>query len=226
MHLIDFIATPIFPSMSKKPDTRTAPSAPFDDRPTSGSRAQALVAVLTGDPDGEPAKPLDLARWKSVNPLADWIRIDMREAPPSSNGAWLRGQLSELLDRRHMQPAQMVLLGRRNAGRAALNLVLDGSLTCAGIVGVDIPCAAPRGTIAPMTAGIRLVLHEGKVSRTDEGNLINVLRREHADTRIMMLPSVGFDVAEATVRATGTFLFELIAKASSHAINQGRSNHV
>ena len=74
MHLIDFIAAPIFPSMSKKPDTRTAPSAPFDDRPTSGSRAQALVAVLTGDPDGEPAKPLDLARWKSVNPLADWIR--------------------------------------------------------------------------------------------------------------------------------------------------------
>ncbi len=211
--------------MSKKLDTWTALSS-LDDRRTTGSRAQALVAVVTGNPDGEAGEPVDLARWKRVNPLADWIRIDMKDAPRSSDGAWLRRQLSELTDRRHMQPGQLVLLGCRNAGRIALNLVLNGALTCAGIVAVDVPCAAPRDTIAPMTAGIRLVLHEGEVSRTDEGNLVNVLRREHADTRIMMLPSVGFDVAEATVRATGTFLFELVAKASSHAINQGRSNHV
>ncbi|MGL5168343.1 MAG: hypothetical protein ACRC9K_20860 [Afipia sp.] len=211
--------------MSKKLDTGTALSS-LDDRRTTGSRAQALVAVVTGGADEETGGPVDLVRWRRVNPLADWIRIDMREAPRSSDGAWLRRQLSELTDHRHMQPGQLVLLGWRNAGRLALNLVLNGALTCAGIVAVDIPCATPRGTIAPMTAGIRLVLHEGEVSRTDEGNLINVLRREHADTRIMMLPSVGFDVAEATVRATGTFLFELVAKASSHAINQGRSNHV
>ncbi len=211
--------------MSKKLDTGTALSS-LDDRRTTGSRAQALVAVVTGGADEETGGPVDLVRWRRVNPLADWIRIDMREAPRSSDGAWLRRQLSELTDRRHMQPGQLVLLGWRNAGRIALDLVLNGALTCAGIVAVDIPCATPRGTIAPMTAGIRLVLHEGEVSRTDEGNLINVLRREHADTRIMMLPSVGFDVAEATVRATGTFLFELVAKASSHAISQGRSNHV
>lgn len=213
--------------MSRKPDTKPDLSASFDDRRTTGSRAaQALVAVVTGDPDGETGGPIDLARWKRVSPLADWIWIDMREAPPSSDGAWLRRKLSELTDRRRMQPGQLVLLGWRNAGRIALNLVLDGTLTCAGIVGVDIPCATPQGTIAPMTAGIRLVLHGGEVSHTDEGNLVNVLRREHADARIMMLPSVGFDVAEATVRATGTFLFELVAKASSHAIHQGRSNHV
>jgi len=96
--------------MSKKLDTRTALSS-LDDGRTTGSHAQALVAVLTGDPEGEAAKPLDLARWKSVNPLADWIRIDMKDAPRPSDGTWLRRQLSELMDRRHMQPAQLVLLG-------------------------------------------------------------------------------------------------------------------
>jgi pimeloyl-ACP methyl ester carboxylesterase len=211
--------------MNRKLDTRMVfPS--LDDCHTTGSRAQALVAVVTGDPNEEPRESINLAQWKLVNPLADWVRVDMRGAPLSSDGAWLRQQLSELTDRRHMQSGQLVLLGWRNAGRIALNLVLNGALTCAGIVGVDIPCAAPQGAIAPMTAGIRLVLHEGEVSRTDGGNLTHALRREHADTRIMMLPSVGFDVAEATVRATGTFLFELIAKASSHVTNQGRSNYV
>jgi len=188
--------------------------------------AMALVAMVIDGATSTDGLRSELAQWKLVNPLADWIAIDMRAAPPAPEGAWLRRTLSELIESRHMQFGQLVLLGRHNAGRIALNLILEGALACAGIVGVDIPCASPRTPIVPTTASIRLVAHDGEQNRTNGANLIDALRRSDIDTRIMMLPSVGLDGVEATVRAAGTFLFELVAKASSYATSQGRSRHV
>jgi hypothetical protein len=206
---------------SKPTDSRPALSA-SDAR---GSPTQALVAVLI-----DRAQPLtdprnELAHWRLTNPLADWISIDVREMPRLSDALWLQRKLSEPLDRRHLQFGQLVLLGRRDAGRLALDLVLEEALSCAGVVGIDIPCTPLQTAIAHTTASVRLVLHKEEVSRTDGLRLINGLRRGDVDTRVMMLPSVGPGGAEATARAAGAFLFELIAKACLQANDRGKFRH-
>ena len=212
MHLIDFTVTPILPAMSR-PLISQQPGT-----------AQALVAVLIDGETPAASASTALARWKLVNPLANWSVLDMRQAPPEP-GEWLQRMLSELLARKHMQSGQLVLLGRRDAGRRALDLVLNGALACAGFVGIDIPCAPPRVATVPTTASIRLVLHEGDANQSGGDSLLGMLRRADIDTRIMRLPSTGADDEDTTVRAAGTFLFELVAKACRHAIQQG-SHHV
>jgi hypothetical protein len=204
----------------------SSPAQPASNTRGAGrSPTQALVAVFidSAEPLADPRN--DQAHWRLTNPLADWVSIDVRETPKLSDAFWLQRKLSEPLDRRHMQFGQLVLLGRGDAGRLALDLVLEGALSCAGVVGIDIPCAPLRTTIAHTTASVRLVLHKGEVSRTDSIRLINSLRREDVDTRVMMLPSVGTGGAESTARAAGTFLFELVAKACLHANHQGKFGH-
>jgi hypothetical protein len=210
---------------SKSTESRPGLSASDARGGPNGYAPQALVAVLIdAQPLTDPQN--ELAHWRLTNPLADWINIDVREMPRSSDVVWLQRELSEPLERRHMQFSQLVLLGRRDPGRLALDLVLEGALSCAGVVGIDIPCTQLRTAIAHTTASVRLVLHQEEVSRTDGIGLINGLRREDVDTRVMLLPSVGPGGAEATARAAGTFLFELIAKACLHANHRGRSRHV
>jgi hypothetical protein len=211
---------------SKRPDI--PPAQPASD--ANGARrspAQALVAVFIDSAQSLADARNDEAHWRLTNPLADWVSIDVREMPKLSDAFWLQRKLSEPLDRSHMHFGQLVLLGRGDAGRLALDLVLNGALSCAGIVGIDIPCAPLRTTIAHTSASVRLVLHKGSVNRPDGLRLINGLRRQDVDTRVMMLPSVvGPGGAEATARAAGTFLFELVANACLHANHQGKSRHV
>jgi hypothetical protein len=208
----------------KHPDSPPAQPA-SNARGAARSPTQALVAVFIDSAESLAGPRNDQAHWQLTNPLADWVSIDVRETPKLSDAFWLQRKLSEPLDRRHMQFGQLVLLGRGDAGRLALDLVLEGALSCAGVVGIDIPCAPLRTTIAHTTASVRLVLHNGEVSRPDSIRLINSLRREDVDTRVMVLPSVGTGGAEATARAAGTFLFELVAKACLHANHQRKFSH-
>lgn len=207
---------------NKRPDI--SPAQPASD--ANGARrspAQALVAVFIDSAQSLADARNDEAHWRLTNPLADWVSIDVRETPRLSDAFWLQRKLSEPLDRRHMQFGQLILLGRGGAGRLALDLVLEGALSCAGVVGIDIPCPPLRTTIAQTTASVRLVLHKGEVIRPDGLRLINGLHQQDVDTRVMMLPSVGAGGAEATARAAGAFLFELVAKACLHANHQGKS---
>jgi hypothetical protein len=234
MHLIDFAIASILPPtravMSKHlirrhPDTTPVlPAAPV--RRATGAAAQALVAVVIDGKAPETHASTDLAHWKLVNPLADWIVIDIAEAPRPERGTWLQRKLSELLDRKRMQFGQLVLLGRRDAGRLALDLILDGALGCAGFVGIDIPSALPRAAVASTTTSIRLVLHGGDAGPGGGGSLIDMLRRADVDIRIMRLPAIDFDGVDTTIRAASTFLFELVAKACRNPIDQQGSHHV
>lgn len=198
-------------------------SRPFSSQ--QPGTAQALVAVLTDSKTSAASASTALAQWKLVNPRANWSVLDMRQAPPEP-GEWLQRMLSELLSRKHMQSGQLVLLGRRDAGRQALDVVLNGGLACAGFVGIDIPCAPPRFATVPTTASIRLVLHESNAEQSDGDSLLGMLRHADIDSRIMRLPSAGADYEDTTVRAAGTFLFELVAKACRHPLAQLGTHHV
>jgi hypothetical protein len=161
-----------------------------------------------------------------MNPLADWTSIDLSRAPRSLERDWVERTLVGNLNRRHMRFGQLVLLGERDAGRLALELVLDGTLECAGILAVDVALTPLRADVVPTLTAVRLVLHESEAHAAGHNNLLDVLRNADIDERIMMLPSKGGEWADATARAAETFLSELVARTSGQASERGRSPHV
>lgn len=196
-------------------------------QPSLGARSRsALVAVLMDGSQPVANPPGDFMQWKRTDPLTDWIRIDMQEAPYSRDGAWLQRKLSDLLARKQMQFGHLVLVGRGNTGRLGLDIILDGTIECAGIVGIDIPCLTPPIAITATTTSIRLVLHQDETNPTNGADLIGVLRSQDVDTRIMRLPFRGDDVPEVTARAAEVFLFELVAKACRYSVHNKGSHYV
>ena len=118
---------------------------------------------------------------------------------------------------------QLVLIRKEACGLLALEIVLDGAIECAGVLGVDIPDAPLHSPISPTMSSVRLVFHEGQPN----GNspcLREVLRANDIDTRVTMLPPrTGNTDDDATFRATKTFLGELIAKACRKPAREQRS---
>ena len=192
----------------------------------SPGAGQVLVAVISHGPSAESPALAGLADWKRMNPLADWTSIDLRHAPRSLERDWVERTLAGGLSRRHMRLGQLVLLGERDAGRLALELVLDGTLECAGILVVDVPLTPLRADVVPTLTAVRLVMHASEAHAADQNNLLEILRGADIDERIMMLPSKGGECANATARAAETFLTELVARTSRQVSERGRSPHV
>jgi hypothetical protein len=113
-----------------------------------------------------------------------------------------------------MRPAQLVILGRGRSGRLALDRVLDGSLRCAGTVLLDIPLGAPDAEIGGTFAAIRLVHHARDGSGPGGAALIETIHRKGIDLRSITLPALAHDREQTLTRAAGTFLVELVARAS------------
>jgi hypothetical protein len=124
-----------------------------------------------------------------------------------------------------MQFGQLVMLGWHDTARVALELILNGAITCAGIVAVDVPCTLPRDPIATTAASIRIVRHETEMNSLERG-LIDALRQQDADVRLMNPPAGGTHARDVTTRATATFLSELTAKACRQSSASKRSSHV
>ncbi len=192
---------------------------PFDMRP------QALVAFVRNAAELDADAVNHRALREQVAPLADWVEVDISTAPASQRQSWLRRELSSALGRKHMHFDQLVVLGWHDTARIALDLILKGVITCAGIVAVDVPCTLPRDPVAATAASIRIVRHDDAMSRPEAG-LIDALRQQDADVRLMNLPVGGAYARDVTTRATATFLSELTAKACRQSPASKRSSHV
>ena len=181
-------------------------------RRANGVRPEALVAFVKDTDEWDAAVVSTTDRRNDVAPFADWIEIDLAPVSPARREHWLGNELSNALRRRHMHSGQLVLLGWHNAAYTALSLILREAMPCAGIVAVDMPCILPPALVSVTAASIRIVLHERQHDPAD-ARLIDALRRQDADIRLMTLPSGETEAAEITARATAAFLSELTAKA-------------
>jgi hypothetical protein len=181
-------------------------------RRANGVRPEALVAFVKDTNEWDAAVVSTTDRRNDVAPFADWIEVDLAQVSPPRREHWLGNELSNALRRRKMRSGQLVLLGWHNAAYTALSLILRRALPCAGIVAVDIPRILPPASVSVTAASIRIVLHERQHDPVD-ARLIDALRRQDADIRLMKLPSGETEAGEITARATAAFLSELIAKA-------------
>jgi hypothetical protein len=192
------------------------PASVYDLGAVRSSGALALVAVLMDGSGEMPAVLAAVDQWRMAVPRADWIGIGLSPASLQPGPPWLAHILSIELVRRRMRPSQLIMLGRGRPGRLALDRVLDGTLTCAGVVVLKIPLTPSSGEISATLAGIRLVLHERDGCHRTGAGLIETMHRKGIDLRSMTLPAYAHDREETLTRAAGIFLGELVAKASWH----------
>jgi hypothetical protein len=185
--------------------------------------AQAVVAVLTEDIPIDSASSADLARWKRLNPSAEWLSVKLPSGPMKPECGNRR--LQETVRRLRVRSDRLVIVGTGKLGRCALDLVLQGALPCAGILAIDAAWAPLPNTIAATAAAIRLVAHEDKCKGRDGDAMLALLQAADIDERIMMLASSGIDDHVATARAAETFLLELIAIASRQRDGKVRKIH-
>jgi hypothetical protein len=189
-------------------------------RRANGVRPEALVAFVKDTNEWDAAVVSTPDHRNDVAPFADWIEIDLGPVSLPRRERWLGSGLSKALRRRQMHSSQLVLLGWRNAAHTALSLILRGALPCAGIVAVDIPSILPPAPLFLTAASIRIVQHDPPDAR-----LIDALRRQGADIRLMTLPLGESEAGQITARATATFLSELTAKACRQSTeNKGFSD--
>lgn len=188
---------------------RKTAGSPLHDRPAI--RPQALVVVVRNGLVKDTDAVDTFALREHVTPLADWLEIDIGGVSTAPRASWVVQELSAALDRKHMDFSQLVLMGWRAAARAALDLILNGTVACTGIVAVDVPSTLPSEPVTPTAASIRMIRHDDEGSR--DAGLIDALRRQDADIRLMNLPAGGHEARDVATRAAAAFLSELTAKA-------------
>jgi hypothetical protein len=173
-----------------------------------------MVAVLAGPDAPLVATAAELPRWRALTPLALWSAISVRDAGPEEI---LRGVAAEQA-RQNAEAHQLVVLAEGKAARTALELVLRGTLDCAGILAIAIRCTALPFPIVPTPAAVRLV-----VQHEERGDvpvaLITALQTADIDTRIT---SLNRHDTRAAASAAETFVLELVANASRQSRHQIR----
>jgi hypothetical protein len=176
-----------------------------------------MVAVIAGPDAPLIAKPADLTRWRALTPLASWSTVSVRDVGADQI---LHG-VAVALARQDVGAPQLILLAEGKAARTTLELVLQGTLDCAGLVAIALPCAALPFRIVPAAAAIRLVVQRAK--RGDvPADLITALRAADIDARIASLdPAVARD-ARTAASAAETFVLELVANASRQSLHRAR----
>jgi hypothetical protein len=168
--------------------------------------AKAMVAVLTGPDTPLVATSAELPRWRALTPLALWSTVSIRDTSPDEI---LRGVAAELA-RQDAEAHQLILLAEGQAARAALELVLQGILDCAGILAIALPCTALTFPVVPTAAAIRLVVQHEERGGVPAA-LITALQAADIDTRITSLDRHD---TRAAAGAAETFVLELVANAS------------
>jgi hypothetical protein len=214
IHLNNKARAPSFGPMPMHTPRHLPTRSPHTPIPrTAGAPAKAMVAVIAGSDAPLVATAYDLPRWRRLTPLAVWSTVPVRDG---SREQILRGVAAELA-RQAVQARQMILLAEGESGRAALEMVLQGGLDCAGILAIAVSCAALPFPIVPTTVAVRLVVQREECADAPD-NLISTLRTADIDARIIRLdPAASQDTRIAT-NAAETFVLELVANAS----RQGR----
>jgi hypothetical protein len=168
--------------------------------------AKAMVAVIAGPDAPLVVTPAELPRWRALTPLALWSTVSIRDTSPDEI---LRGVAAELA-RQDAEAHQLILLAEGQAARAALELVLQGILDCAGILAIALPCTALTFPVVPTAAAIRLVVQHEERGGVPAA-LITALQAADIDTRITSLDRHD---TRAAAGAAETFVLELVANAS------------
>src|SRR5712692_8710347 len=179
------------------------------------ARPRALVVILFAANGAEQA--LARARqWQPSVPQAAFVGIELDAAVERTDIAALQRTAAAAAPARSLPMSQVILLGAGAAGRVAVNLVLRGITPAMGVIGIDIaPTPAPT-RIMPTAARIRLVQRRTSEDAQAAGfrALVEAMRRQDIDVRSMVLPEAANDAAGVTLRASGSFLVELVANAS------------
>jgi hypothetical protein len=189
-------------------------NSPLNSSPGTAARAaraaaKIMVAVLAGPDAPLVATPDQLRRWRALTPLALWSTISVRDPSPDEI---LHGVAAELA-RQNADARQLILLAESKAARSSLELVLQGTLDCSGLLAITPPCAALPFRFVSIAAAIRLVLQREE-RENPPNDLVTALQAADIDTRITSLnPTVARD-ARTAASAAETFVLELVANAS------------
>jgi hypothetical protein len=207
IHLNDSPAEANFKAMSIHQSHGTAA------RPAR-TAAKVMVAVLAGPDAPLIATPAELPRWRALTPRALWSTVSVHDASPDEI---LHGVATELA-RQDVGATQLILLAEGKAARTALELVLQGTLDCAGILAIALPCTALTFRIAPTAAAVRLVVQPEERGVAPVA-LITALQAADIDARIT---SLNRPDTRAAASAAETFVLELVANASRQSRHQIR----
>ena len=176
----------------------------------------ALVIILFAAGKGAEQAQAFARLWQPSVPHAAFVGIELDAAVERTDIAALHRTAAAAATARSLPMSQVILLGAGEAGRVAVNLVLRGVTPAMGVIGIDIaPTPAPT-RIMPTAARIRLVQRRTNEDAQAAGfrALVEAMRRQEIDVRSMVLPEAANDAAGVTLRASGSFLVELVANAS------------
>jgi hypothetical protein len=176
----------------------------------------ALVIILFAAGKGAEQAQAFARLWQPSVPHAAFVGIELDAAVERTDIAALHRTAAAAATARSIPMSQVILLGAGAAGRVAVNLVLRGVTPAMGVIGIDIaPTPAPT-RIMPTAARIRLVQRRTSEDAQAAGfrALVEAMRRQDIDVRSMVLPEAANDAAGVTLRASGSFLVELVANAS------------
>ncbi|WP_225646960.1 hypothetical protein [Bradyrhizobium australafricanum] len=183
---------------------------------TARTATKVMVAVLAGPDAPLVATPAELPRWRRLTPLALWSTVSVRDSSPDEI---LRCVAAEVA-RQDVEAPQVILLGEGKAARTALELVLRGTLDCAGLLAIAVHCAPLPFRIVPTAAAVRLVVRRENCADAPEF-LITTLQATDIDARIVRLDPPAAKVARAAASAAETFVLELVANAGRQSRHHG-----
>ncbi|WP_426407617.1 hypothetical protein [Bradyrhizobium ganzhouense] len=157
-----------------------------------------------------------LRRWRRLTPLAVWSAVSVGRG---SSEEVLRS-LATQIARQNVDPHRLILLAEGNTARAALELVLQGAIDCAGLLAIAASRAPLPFPILPTAAAIRLVVrHQDRPDAP--ADLITALSASYVDTRIIGFDALAANDLRAAASAAETFVLELVANASRQNRHHG-----
>jgi hypothetical protein len=182
----------------------------------AGGRPDALILILFAADDGAAHAMVFARHWQPTVPRAAFVGLELDAGVRRSDRAALRRAAAEATTACSIQPSRIILFGTGAAGRLAVDLMLQAVIPGAGVIGLDITLESALSRVRSTAAMVRLVQH-----RTDDDPratrahaLIAAMQRQDVNVRSMVLPNVAQASPSVTMRACGTFLVELVAKAS------------
>ena len=180
----------------------------------------ALILILSTAGDGAEQESALARQWQPIVPRAAFVGIELDAASDATlrqtDLVPLRRAAADAATARLIQPSQIILFGTGKAGRLAVDLVLQGAIPGAGVLGLDISLEPDPSRVLPTAARVRLVQHsmDDDPRATRFHALIEAMQRQAVDVRSMILSDVARASPGVTLRAGGTFLGELVAAAS------------
>lgn len=199
--------------MGRMANQSTPPTMRWHVLRKAQGRGDALVVVLARHGDLGFARRL-ARHWGEAVPHAHFVTARSefqsgRDFPSEFDRAlWNEAR------RLGLQPSQIILVGHGEAAHFAFERVLHGGLAGLGAILVDMPAVPVPPGVPAMGAVLRFLRHDVPDAPHDRAFdlMVHALRQSAFDLRSMALPAGG----DPAGRALGSFLIELVAKASGY----------